>query len=110
MTDAFFSGHVSMTAGASFFIAKVYNDYHPELGWKKWLFYGAALIPPALVGYGRYRGFMHFPSDILTGLTVGATVGIMVPHLHKIAKENGSRLSLLPFAGEYNGLQLILHL
>lgn len=57
-TDAFFSGHTSMTAGASFFMAKVISDYHPELGAKKWLLYGAALIPPAYVGYTRYRGLM----------------------------------------------------
>ena len=34
-TDSFFSGHVSMSAGASFFIAKILSDYHPELGAKK---------------------------------------------------------------------------
>ena len=34
-TDSFFSGHVSIAAGASFFMAKVYSDYHPELGAKK---------------------------------------------------------------------------
>jgi len=50
-TDSFFSGHVSMAAGASFFMAKVYSDYHPELGEKKYWLYTAALIPPAFVGY-----------------------------------------------------------
>jgi len=105
-TDSFYSGHVSMAAGASFFIAKVYCDYHPELGANKWLLYTAALIPPAFVGYCRYRGFMHFPSDILIGAAVGATVGILVPHLHKITQEKNKNLSIVPFAGNYSGLAL----
>lgn len=103
-TDSFFSGHVSMAAGASFFMAKVYSDYHPELGEKKWLLYGAALIPPAFVGYYRYRGFMHFPTDILLGAAVGATVGILVPHLHKITRKTNKDLSIVPFTGKYTGL------
>ena len=105
-TDSFFSGHVSMAAGASFFMAKVYNDYHPELGNKKWLLYTGALIPPAIVGYCRYRGFMHFPTDILIGATVGATVGILGPHFHKIARKRNKNLSILPFTGKYNGLAI----
>jgi len=105
-TDSFFSGHVSMAAGASFFMAKVYSDYHPELGPKKWLLYTGALIPPAFVGYFRYRGFMHFPTDILIGATVGATVGILGPHFHKIARKRNKNLSILPFTGKYNGLAI----
>ena len=105
-TDSFFSGHVSMAAGASFFMAKVYSDYHPELGNKKWLLYTGALIPPAFVGYCRYRGFMHFPTDILIGATVGATVGILGPHFHKIARKRNKNLSILPFTGKYNGLAI----
>lgn len=103
-TDSFFSGHVSMAAGASFFMAKVYCDYHPELGSKKWLLYAAALIPPAFVGYTRYKGYMHFPSDILVGAVVGAGIGILVPHLHKITRKNNKDLSLVPFTGRYSGL------
>jgi len=105
-TDSFFSGHVSMVAGASFFMAKVYSDYHPELGSKKWLLYSAALIPPAFVGYCRYRGFMHFPTDILLGAAVGATVGILGPHFHKITRRSNRNLSLVPFTGRYTGLAL----
>jgi membrane-associated phospholipid phosphatase len=103
-TDSFFSGHVSVAAGASFFIVKVYSDYHPELGAKKWLLYSAALIPPTFVGYCRYRGFMHFPTDILLGAVVGATVGILVPHLHKISKKDKKTLSIIPFTGRFTGL------
>ena len=46
--NSFYSGHVASAATASFFTAKVYCDYHPELGWAKYLVYGAASIPPTL--------------------------------------------------------------
>lgn len=103
-TDSFFSGHVSMTAGASFFMAKVYSDYHPELGSKKWWLYAAALVPPAIVGYCRYRGFMHFPTDILLGAAVGATVGILGPHFHKLTRKSNKDMAIVPFTGRYSGL------
>jgi len=103
-SDSFFSGHVSMTAGASFFMAKVYSDYHPELGSKKWWLYSAALIPPAIVGYCRYRGFMHFSTDILLGAAVGTTVGILGPHFHKISRKSNRDMAIVPFTGKYTGL------
>lgn len=102
-TDSFFSGHTTLTATASFFLAKVITDYHPELGAKKWLLYAAALIPPTFVGYQRYKGLKHFPTDIVVGTAVGAAVGILIPHLHKINKKN-KNISLVPYAGEYSGL------
>jgi len=103
-TDSFFSGHVSMTAGASFFMAKVFSDYHPELGSKKWWLYSAAVIPPAIVGYCRYRGFMHFSTDIWLGAAVGATVGILGPQFHKIVRKSKRDMAIVPFTGRYTGL------
>ena len=101
-TDSFFSGHTSWTATASFFMAKVISDYHPELGAKKWFLFAAALIQPTFVGYHRYRGLKHFPTDIAVGTIVGATAGILIPHFHKINKKNN--ISIVPYAGEYSGL------
>jgi len=102
-TDSFYSGHTTLTATASFFIAKVISDYHPELGAKKWFLFAAALIPPTFVGYHRYRGLKHFPTDIAVGTIVGAAVGILIPHFHKINKRNNN-ISLVPYTGEYSGL------
>ena len=101
--NAFYSGHTSMSASASFFTAKVYCDYHPELGNKKFLIYSLALVPPALTGFFRYKGLKHFPTDVITGLVVGASAGILIPHLHKKMKSN---LVVAPFAGHVNGLAL----
>lgn len=102
--DSFFSGHTSTTAAASFFMAKVYTDLHPETEGKKWLYYLAALAPPAFVGYFRYKGLKHFPTDVLTGIAVGAASGILIPHLHKIKKGKNQNLSVLPYAGTTSGL------
>jgi len=104
-TLSFFSGHVSTAATSTFFMAKVYSDYHPKLGNKKFWLFGAALIPPAIVGYYRYRAMRHFPTDLMVGMTVGAAVGILVPHLHKI-KNKENNLSFIPFAGDVSGLKV----
>lgn len=101
--NAFYSGHTSLSASASFFTAKVYCDYHPELENKKYLIYSMALVPPVITGFFRYKGLKHFPTDVLTGLVIGASAGILVPHLHKRTRPN---LSIVPFAGPVNGLAM----
>ncbi|MCO5231923.1 MAG: phosphatase PAP2 family protein [Chitinophagales bacterium] len=79
---SFFSGHTSMTAASTFFTAKIYADMNPNSRWKPLVWTGAAMFPLG-VGMLRYSGGKHFWTDILTGYIVGATVGILVPHLHK---------------------------
>lgn len=103
--NAFYSGHTSSSATASFFVAKVYCDYHPELGNKKYIFYSLALIPPVFTGYHRYKGMKHFPTDVIAGVIVGAGTGILIPHIHKITRSN---LAVMPYIGEYKGMALSL--
>ena len=103
--NSFFSGHTSSSATASFFVAKVFCDYHPEWGNKKYLVYAAAALPPIFTGYHRYKGMKHFPTDVITGLVVGATTGILVPHLHKNKHTN---LAIIPVAGSFNGFAMTL--
>ena len=105
--NSFFSGHTSTTAAASFFMAKVYCDYHPELGNKKIIIYSLAVIPPAFTGLFRYKGMKHYPSDILMGLAIGAGTGILVPAFHK---QRNAKFVLIPFSGPYNGLAFSLKL
>lgn len=83
LRNSFFSGHTSSTAAATFFMAKVYNDYHPDLGGKKYMIYGLAAIPPTVMGIYRIKALRHFPSDVIVGGLVGAGVGILVPELHR---------------------------
>lgn len=103
--NSWYSGHVASAATASFFMAKVYSDYHPELENKKYWLFTAALIPPSLVGYYRYKAMKHFPSDIMAGMLAGAATGILIPQIHKINREE-SFWAFVPFAGKINGLQV----
>lgn len=93
---SFFAGHTAATATASFFAAKVFSDFNPDSKAKPYVWAAAAVVP-ATVGYLRLRGGQHFLSDNLLGYGIGATVGILIPHLHK--KTNNTNLSILPFGG-----------
>lgn len=90
LRNSFYSGHVGSTATATFFAAKVYADYHPELGGKKLLLYGLAGLPPVMVGYLRIKALKHFPSDVIAGGIIGASLGILIPELHRKTKGRAS--------------------
>jgi len=91
-----YSGHTASVAFTSFFVAKVYCDYHPEAC--KFLIYTAALIPPVVMGYIRVKALAHFPSDDMVGLSVGAAVGVILPELHKF-KCKGVALGVMAIPG-----------
>jgi hypothetical protein len=82
--NSFFSGHVGSCAYSAFFMAKVFCDYHPDIGAAKFLLYLAASIPPLAIGYARIKSLDHFPSDVAVGFGLGAIIGIVVPALHKL--------------------------
>jgi hypothetical protein len=84
--NSFFSGHVGSCAYSTFFMTKVYCDYHPNLGAKKYLLYLAASVPPAIIGFARVKSLAHFPSDVAVGFGLGAIIGIVIPELHKNRK------------------------
>jgi membrane-associated phospholipid phosphatase len=86
--NSFFSGHVAQSTAATFFFVKVYTDYHPEIGKRRFLYYGLASIPPLVQGYLRMRALAHFPSDILAGYAIGAVCGIAIPALHRYRIKN----------------------
>jgi len=93
---SFYSGHTSHTASMSFFMAKVLNDYHPNMkpALKLGMWTAAALIPAA-TGYYRVKAGKHFPTDVMTGYAIGAFTGWLVPHLHK-KKALHPKLSIYP--------------
>ena len=92
-TNAFFAGHTAATASASFFVAKIFNDFNPDSPAKPFVWAAAAALP-AGVGYLRLKAGKHFLSDNLLGYAIGSTAGILVPHLHK--KSNQLGLSISP--------------
>ena len=89
---SFFAGHTAATAAATFFAAKVYQDFNPSSALKPYIWTAAAAIP-ATVGYLRLKAGMHFLSDNIIGYAIGAASGIMVPQFHKINKNNNFSLN-----------------
>jgi membrane-associated phospholipid phosphatase len=86
--NSFYSGHTAVVAASAFFMAKVYIDYNPGIGDNKYLLYGAATILPLIEGYYRVKALMHFPSDIMVGIGVGALCGILIPEFHRFQDKN----------------------
>jgi hypothetical protein len=82
--NARFSGHTANATCAAFFLAKVYNDYHPNQSvYSKYGHYLLSYMAPLLVGWLRTKALKHFPSDVLHAIAVGGVCGIMVPELYK---------------------------
>jgi hypothetical protein len=79
---SFFSGHTSFTAAMSFLTAKLHHDFYPDSKASP-VIWGLAAAIPAFTGIQRIRGGKHFLTDVLVGYAVGATIGILVPELHK---------------------------
>lgn len=82
--NSMYSGHSATVAASTFFMVKVYSDYHPEIGNKKYWLYGIATVPSLVEGYLRVKALAHFPSDVLIGTIIGSACGIAVPALHKV--------------------------
>ena len=86
--NSLYSGHTASATASTFFMAKVYNDYHPEFSFgKKYMFYGLACIPALAEGYYRMKALKHFPSDIMVGFVIGAVCGVAVPEMHRFKKQ-----------------------
>lgn len=101
--NSFFAGHVALVATSTFFFAQVWADYHPHSK-AKWVWYGLAGAATGATAYWRYRGGLHFPSDIVLGLAQGTLTGILVPKLHKTRIIKNPNLSITPFTGLSHGL------
>jgi membrane-associated phospholipid phosphatase len=80
---SFFSGHTSWTATASFAAARIFDLSGDLDGWERLGLYGGATALTAGVGVSRVKAGMHFPTDVLVGALVGASIGIGVPELHR---------------------------
>ncbi|WP_299755910.1 phosphatase PAP2 family protein [uncultured Pontibacter sp.] len=103
-TNSFYAGHTAATATATFFLAKVYHDFNPDSPARPYIWAAAAAVPAA-VGFLRLKAGKHFLSDNIVGYAVGTTIGILVPELHRRAKNKN--IGLVPVSSRYfNGAQL----
>lgn len=94
---SFLSAHTSNTAAATFFLGRVFADYHPDSKLRPYVWTLSAALP-AVTGYLRIRGGQHFPSDVIAGYVLGASIGYLVPTLHKRPLAS-KRLVIVPSAG-----------
>ncbi|MCP9235783.1 phosphatase PAP2 family protein [Lewinella sp. JB7] len=106
-----FSGHVSTMSTGFYYMARMIDDYNPDLtGGQRVLLYTGATLPSLYGGWLRVKALKHYPSDVLIGLGVGAISGIGVPSLHKWWKQrHSSDLVLQPvYGGGAGGFSLVL--
>jgi hypothetical protein len=80
---SFYSGHTTNAFASAVFISTVYSRYYPESSYKPFI-WTSSLSLASLVGYLRYLGGKHFPSDILMGAAVGTVIGFIVPYIHRL--------------------------
>ncbi|WP_029036151.1 phosphatase PAP2 family protein [Salinimicrobium xinjiangense] len=84
---SFFAGHTAATASATFFAAKIYNDFYPDSPAGPYVWTAAAIVP-AYVAYLRSKAGKHFLTDNIVGYVIGAASGILIPELHKKKDRN----------------------
>lgn len=105
--NSFFAGHPALVASATFFTAKIFSDYHPNMK-NKWILYTIAGAAATATGVYRMQGGYHFRSDVIVGVTVGSLVGVLIPHLHKNKNFTTAKLRLLPnFGNGSSGFTLL---
>ena len=92
--NSFPAGHPAVVATSTFFMAKVYSDYHPEMK-NKWILYSAAGAASLATGILRIQAGQHFITDVMTGIPLGVLSGILVPHFHK--RRQFRNYTLMPF-------------
>jgi len=82
---SFISGHTSTTTVNCFFAAKIFSDFYPDSKWKPVVWTLAATIPAATATL-RVTAGKHYPTDVIAGYAMGATIGVLIPHLHRNKK------------------------
>lgn len=91
--NSFYAGHVNIVGTSTFFIAKIFNDYHQDSP-ARWIVFTGAAAATGWMAYMRYEAGMHFPSDIALAIVQSSLTGILVPEFHKHHDRN---LSILPY-------------
>ena len=86
---SFPSGHTANAFASMVYFASVYARLHPDSEANGWV-WGGCLTAAGTTGLLRYLAGRHYPTDILAGAVLGATLGWLVPHLHEVEEGGGS--------------------
>lgn len=106
--NSFPAGHPGLVATSTFFMAKVYSDYHPNMK-NKWILYTVAGGASLATGILRVKAGQHFPTDVMVGIPLGVLSGILVPHFHK--NRNNKNWTIMPYkSGDSNGMTALIKL
>ncbi len=79
---SFFSGHSTLAFATAVSLSTIMSDRF-EKTWQKSLIWGVPLLTASTIAYLRVRAGKHFISDVFVGSLVGASIGWLVPYLHK---------------------------
>ncbi|MCK5688749.1 phosphatase PAP2 family protein [Myxococcota bacterium] len=101
---SFPSGHTSSTTALATSYAMTFALRNPDNPWRYAVFAGALGLS-ATTGYARIAGGKHFPTDVAAGFVMGATMGFLVPWLHR--QNSSAALSLSPDPAVGGGMMMM---
>jgi membrane-associated phospholipid phosphatase len=78
---SFFSGHAATVADITATATYLAFVRSPHTA-RPWITLGVGTLLTAFVSYERVRSGNHFPTDVIAGSLAGASIGVLVPHLH----------------------------
>jgi len=79
---SFFSGHAATTATISATATYLAFVRSPHTA-RPWLTLGVGTALTTFVSIERVRAGRHFPTDVIAGAIAGASIGVLVPHIHR---------------------------
>lgn len=79
---SFFSGHSAATASVAATATYLAFARSPRTA-RPWITLAVGTATTAFVAHQRVEAGAHFPTDVIAGALAGATVGTLVPHLHR---------------------------
>ena len=79
---SFFSGHAAITAAMGATATYLAFERAPHTP-RPWITLAASVLLTGFVSVERVRAGAHFPTDVIAGSLFGASVGVLVPQLHR---------------------------
>lgn len=92
---SFFSGHTSAAFAMATAYAYLFQVRHPRSRWVAPV-YVIGLGLASVTGVARVAAGKHFWTDVLAGAVAGASIGVLIPALHRSRLPGAPRLSLAP--------------
>ena len=86
---SFPSGHTANAFASMVFFATTFEQLYPDSS-ARGRVWGGCLATAGTTGLLRYLAGRHYPTDILAGAVLGATIGWLVPRLHEVDETSSS--------------------